>query len=345
MSGLPDLSPYRALLGEAPLAKLRVAVARVPAGTPVGIALSAGPDSAMLALAAALALRDRPLWAFHVHHGLQADADTWSARAGALCALLGLPFQVARVSVPADGSGIEAAARQARYAALAQMAGAAGVGHILLAHHRDDQAETVLLRLLRGAGVAGLAAMRAEHRRDGLVYLRPWLDIGRDTLRDAAQAFARVSGWQAVDDPTNADPRYTRAAVRTALGPALAARWPGWQSIVARHARQMAEAADILDEVARADFAALAPGPQGQDFSLAAWRGLSAPRQALVLRHWLHGQGLRMPSEARLQELMRQLRQLHALGHDRDLRLQHDGHEIRCQRGRVSVMRQVDKLA
>ncbi|AHV92077.1 tRNA(Ile)-lysidine synthetase [Bordetella holmesii 30539] len=314
---------------------MRAALSDVPAGQAVAVALSAGADSAMLALAAAAAAVDRPLLAFHVHHGLQAQADEWAAHARRLGDLLGIAVRVVQVTVPMDGSGMEAAARAARYAALADAARRDGVSHVLLAHHQDDQAETVLLRLLRGSGVDGMAAMRASSQRDGVTYLRPWLDLNRQEIRRAATAFAELTGWQAVEDPSNADPRYTRAAVRTALSPLLDARWPGWQAIVARHARQMGEAAQILHEVAGEDFARLQPDADGRGFGLAAWRELSPPRQAQVLRYWLAQAGLRMPAESRLAELMRQLRQLHALGHDRQLRVRHEGHEIRCHRGRV----------
>ncbi|OZI71276.1 tRNA lysidine(34) synthetase TilS [Bordetella genomosp. 12] len=340
MSRRPLPDAYAQALGPAAVARVRAATAGLPSAQAVAVALSAGADSAMLALALALAEPDRPVLAFHVHHGLQAQADAWAVRAGQLGALLGLPVRVAHVAVPVDGSGMEAAARAARYAALAEMAGREGVSHVLLAHHRDDQAETVLLRLLRGSGVDGMAAMRPASQRDGVVYLRPWLDLGRDAIRRAAAAFADLTGWQAVDDPSNADPRYTRAAVRTALSPLLDARWPGWQAIVARHARQMGEAVEILHEVAREDFARLEPDADGRGFGLALWRALSPPRQAQVLRYWLAQAGLRMPSEARLADLMRQLRQLHALGHDRQLSVAHEGHDIRCHRGRVWLQAQ-----
>lgn len=337
MPGSPVSADYSSVLpaDSRPLQNLRTLLRSLPPAAPVAVALSAGADSAMLLLATVLATQGRrPVHAFHIHHGLQASADAWAAQAQALGLLLGVAVRVAHVQVPADGSGIEAAARQARYAALAQLAQQTGVSHLLLAHHRDDQAETVILRLLRGAGVAGMAAMRARSERDGLIYLRPWLDVPRSDIRAAASAFAAQSGWHAVEDPTNADPRYTRAAVRTALTPVLDSRWPGWQGIVARHARQMDEAVEILREVAEADFASL-QADAGGGFSLAAWRELSPARQAQVLRHWLAGQGLRMPTEARLADLMRQLRQLHALGHDRQLKVTHEGHDIRCHRGRI----------
>ncbi|WP_425265248.1 tRNA lysidine(34) synthetase TilS [Achromobacter aegrifaciens] len=306
----------------------------------IAVALSGGADSAMLAVHAAPVARElgMDLALFHVHHGLQDAADAWTQHARTLADMLALPLSVARVEVAqAAGKGIEAAARDARYAALAQLAREQGVTHILLAHHRNDQAETVLLRLLRGTGLVGMAAMAPLSRRDGLVYLRPWLEIGREAILHAADEVAQASGWSPVQDPTNTDPHYTRAALRELLAPALDARWPGWRAIVARPARPMGGAAESLDEVAREDFAALDPSDDGAGFSLQAWRGLSEARQAHVLRHWLERNGARMPTEARMRDLLRQLRGLHSLGHDRQLRVEQAGHVIRCHRGRVWV--------
>lgn len=275
---------------------------------------------------------------FHVHHGLQAAADAWSDHVDALGRLLGLPVAQARVQVEQGaGKGVEAAAREARYAALADLARAHGVTHVLLAHHRNDQAETVLLRLLRGTGLAGMAAMAPVSQRDGVTYLRPWLGQDRAAILQAADAVHAACGWRPVQDPTNADPHYTRAALRELLAPVLDSRWPGWRAIVARHASHMAEAAQILDEVAREDFARLDPSPDGVSFSLKAWRALSPARQSQVLRHWLDENGARMPTDARLRDLLRQLRELHSLGHDRQLRVEQAGHVIRCHRGRVWV--------
>src|SRR5690606_24020176 len=123
--------------------------------------------------------------------------------------------------------------------------------------------------------------------------------------------------------------------LRESLVPVLDARWPAWRETLGRHACQGRELATLVDEVAQADWLALDPSADAAGFSLAAWRRLPAGRQAQVLRHWLGLNGLRAPSAARLGDFMRQLRGLHALGHDRNLRLRHDGHWIRCVRGRV----------
>ena len=308
--------------------------------TRLAVAASGGADSAMLAAhAAPLARRlGIELLIFHVHHGLQAVADDWAVHVHDLGRILQVPVHTAWAQVQAGtGLGIEAAAREARYAALAGLARQHGVGHILLAHHQGDQAETVLLRLLRGAGVEGMAAMAPSTPRDGLVYLRPWLNQERAQILSAAREFAGRHGWQPVQDPTNADPRYTRAAVRELLAPALDARWPGWQARLADHARHMAEAAGILEEVARTDLAALQPAADFTSFALAPWRELPAARQAQVLRYWMRLHGARMPTGARLADLLRQLRQLHSLGHDRQMRVAHARHLIRCHRGRVWI--------
>ncbi|MBB5213677.1 tRNA lysidine(34) synthetase TilS [Parapusillimonas granuli] len=306
----------------------------------IAVGLSGGADSAMLAVHAALhARRHRlELHFFHVHHGLQAPADDWQARVHDLALMLRVPCHGYRAQVALGrGDGMESAARDARYRAFVELARLAGLRHILLAHHGDDQAETVLLRLLRGAGPAGMAAMAAANERDGLCYVRPWLQQDRAAILEQAALFTQASGWAPVVDPTNADDQYTRAALRERLVPELNARWPGWKGNLLRHARQSAEARQILSDVAAQDFAGLEPSADRLSFSLSAWRALSPPRQALVLRHWLALLGKRMPTDARLQELMRQLRGLHALGHDRRMRLRHGDAWICCLRGRVCL--------
>lgn len=306
----------------------------------LAVACSGGADSAMLAAHAAVLAREQgtEIILFHVHHGLQTAADGWVDHVQALGRILNVPVATAHAIVETDtGLGIEAAARDARYASLTALARQHDVQHIMLAHHQNDQAETVLLRLLRGTGPDGMAAMAPSMRRDGITYHRPWLDQSRTRILQAARAFAELHQWQAVQDPTNADPRYTRAAVRELLSPVLDARWPGWQTRLASHARRAAETISILDEVAQSDFAVLEPSPDGTSFSLAKWRTLSPPRQSLFLRYWLRINGARMPTEARLADLLRQLRQLHSLGHDRQMKVVHAQHVVLCHRGRVWV--------
>ena len=145
----------------------------------VAVAVSGGRDSMALLHALARAGRERgvEVWALHVHHGLMAKADDWAAFVERTCKRWSVPFAMQRLAgVPARGDSVEAWARAGRYAALVAMAHAAGCDTIALAHHRGDQAETFLLQALRGAGVAGLAAMPARIERDGLIWVRPWLD-------------------------------------------------------------------------------------------------------------------------------------------------------------------------
>lgn len=335
LSGLYDPELCNPLL----VSKVADAVATLPERPQrIAVALSGGVDSAMLALHAAFYARQAgiELHCLHIHHGLQAPANQWRDHVHDLAHRLGLPCHSLRVQVDLTaGKGMEAAARDARYLAFNTLASQAGLQNILLAHHQDDQAETVLLRLFRGSGPTGLSAMAPVSHRRGLSYVRPWLDVDRQLIIKQAAVFALASGWKPVNDPTNLNDDYTRGAVRERLTPALNDRWPGWQAALARHARQSAEARGILEDVAGTDFMALLPDPDGLGFGLAPWRTLSPPRQALVLRWWLARAGLGMPSDAKLHELMRQLRGLHALGHDRQLSMKHAGAYIRCIKGRV----------
>ena len=325
---------------DAPVRALQQTLANIPADQAVAVALSGGKDSVALALVAVqvCAQRGQPLYFFHIHHGLMPEADAWAEHVAELARALAVPLVVRHVQVDlAQGLGTEASAREARYQALAVLADEHQVAALLLAHHQQDQAETVLLRLLRGAGVLGLSAMQEDVARQGMRLLRPWLNIERAELVAIAQEFADRTGWQAVHDPSNTDPHYKRGAFRTELLPVLEKHWPAWRQTLVRHAGQAAEVTEILGEVAASDWLTLEPDTSGQSFSLKAWRELSPARQALVLRYWLEQRQVAMPGERRLADLMRQLRQLHALGHDRELLWQHGSHAVRCLRGRVSL--------
>lgn len=313
-------------------------LANLPSQEPVAVALSGGADSSALALIAADLCKSqaRPLYLFHIHHGLFAEADEWLRRVEVLASHLDAPLVVKHVEVQTDsGKGIEAAARQARYQALSSMSAECKLNVVLLAHHRQDQAETVLLRLLRGAGVQGLAAMRAESQREGLRLFRPWLDVDRAEMLALVSDFGRRAGWLPVADPSNADPRYARGALRRDVLPAIQAHWPAWQQTLARHARQAQDAIEVLDEVAASDLEGLDPDANDGSFSLKLWRLLSPARQALVLRYWIQKQGIAMPGDRKLNELLRQLRQLHQMGSDRDLLWRHDPYSVRCRQARV----------
>ncbi|MBY6345391.1 tRNA lysidine(34) synthetase TilS [Providencia rettgeri] len=277
---------------------------------------------------------------FHIHHGLQALADQWQWHVHDLAARLQRPCHSLRVQVQSrslSADGMESAARDARYQGLAELAQFAGLQHVLLAHHQDDQAETVLMRLLRGTGITGLGAMAPHMQRDHLNYWRPWLDQPRSRILQASHDFALATGWHAVQDPTNINPDYTRGAVRDLLTPVLDARWPGWQGRLQRQAQLSRETQDVLDSVASQDWLTLQADESGRSFSLSAWRQLEPARQSMVIRYWLQEQGAGLPTQARLAELLRQLRSVHAQGHDRNLIWKHGQNLIRCVRGRVQI--------
>ncbi len=180
------------------------------ANTPVALAVSGGPDSlAMLWLARGLGAQVHVL---SVDHGLRAEAATECAMVAALAAEIGLPHKTLRLALE-PGGNVQAVARQGRYAAMGEYCRTKGIGQLLTAHHRDDQAETLLMRLARGSGAGGLASVRAVSEIEGLRVLRPLLGWSRADL----QAVLADSGWSAVIDPSNSDPRYDRTAARTLL--------------------------------------------------------------------------------------------------------------------------------
>lgn len=318
--------------------KIQTADGETVEGETVIVGLSGGADSAMLLVYASLLAPRYKLniVALHIHHGLQAPADEWAAHSQYLCDLLGIRLIIKRVQVQSgSGLGIEAAARQARYQAYSQVAAELVCHHYLLAHHQNDQAETVLLRLLRGTGAQGMGAMSRFSEYQGVRYHRPWLDVPRARILAAAQAWGELTNWYPVQDPTNHDTSYTRAAVRELLVPVLDERWPSWQSNVIRHAQLMQDNALLLRDLAEIDLAKLEPSDDDHSFSLLAWRALAEHRQANVLRYWLSQQGALMPTQARLSEWMRQLRRVHQMGTDRKVTFKHQGAMIYLRDGRV----------
>ena len=252
------------------------------------IAFSGGLDSTVLLhLLATLSQHHAlpALSAIHVHHGLQAVADAWPEHCRSVCAALGVPLDVVNVHVR-PGASVERAAREARYAAFVAAIGSHEV--LLTAQHRDDQAETLLFRLLRGAGVRGLAAMPRQ-RPLGLGHLlRPLLDVSRVEL----EAYAAQQGLSWIDDPSNDDHRYARNYLRQRVFPMLAEHWPQASSTLARSAAHMGEAQGLLDDLARIDLAQSAT-PCAFDWlglrslALAPLRTLSPARQRNALSHWL----------------------------------------------------------
>jgi len=237
-------------------------------GKRVAVGLSGGLDSVVLLHV----LRDLAprfgyqLSAVHVNHGLSPNAGDWQRFCSALCLELDVPFKAFKVKVKKHRQGLEAAAREARRAAFQKLR----VDAIALAHHLDDQAETVLFNLLRGAGLAGASGMQAQGRLGRKLLLRPLLDVPRSAIR----AHAAVHGLAWIEDESNADETLTRNFIRRRVGPLLESRFPRWHESLARAARHFASS----EVDARA-----------------------------LLRAYLKGKGLRAPSEAKLVEMLKQL--------------------------------------
>ena len=298
--------------------------------TPVAVAYSGGADSTALLLMLA---RQHPgqVQAIHIHHGLQAAADDFSAHCKMFCAQLDVPLRVAHVNAAAaSGQSPEDAARRARYAALSgkvleinralsqQNKGYDAINNIVIAQHADDQIETLLLALSRGAGLPGLSGMPVRWHRHGVVdgvdhrieFVRPWLGVTSLEIRAwlKAEGFAARhpgspnigQGW--VEDPTNLDTQFTRNRIRHELIPALENTFPHFRQTFARSAAHAAQAQSILVQVAIEDMANTGNPPK-----VVALQRLSFERQANVLRHWLKTSHQASPSTAQLAELQSQI--------------------------------------
>jgi len=228
-------------------------------------------------------------------------------------------------------ASLEASARDARYAALRELARARGVKTIALAHHQDDQAETLLLQLGRGAGPAGLAAMPAEHvDADGLAWCRPLLGV----TRAAIAAYAEALALPHVDDPSNADKRWRRNAVRGDVAPAWRAAMPGYPATIARAAEHQADAAALLDALAERDAQDAGYDAAAGSFAAAALSALDDARARNLMRWFLRRHGLPPPSSARLRAMVDQL--AHARD-DATVAIAHAGAIVGRHRGRVAV--------
>jgi tRNA(Ile)-lysidine synthase len=305
----------------------------------VAVALSGGLDSmVLLHLAHAHGLQPH---AFHVHHGLSPNADAWRDHCAAAAAALGVPFDWRAVVVAKGKSGIEAAARKQRYAALGEMCRAHGAGLLLTAHHLDDQVETVLLQLLRGSGPAGLSGMDPANRAPGLLgderlaLARPLLGVARADL----EQFAREQGITWVEDESNTDPRYARNALRHQVMPALAAAFPGYQQRVARSSAHTRAAQRLLDELGEQDLQACLAGDA---LDLVRVRRLSRDRIDNLLRHWFAVRRLAMPSTAWLAQMVAQIL---SAREDAQLLVEHPDVDVRRHRDHLHLVPRLPDLA
>ena len=277
---------------------------------PLAVGLSGGADSTALLLACARRWPGQ-VQAIHVHHGLQAAADTFEQHCVALCARLNVPLTVQRLDARhAPGQSPEDAARNARYKAFEAVVLASSsfvaINSVALAQHADDQVETLLLALSRGAGVAGLASMPARWERAGVEWHRPLLRVAGAELRQWLHA--QGQGW--VEDPTNGDEQFTRNRIRARLLPALASAFPSFRDTFARSADNAAQAAQLLQELAQQDAVLVEMPPH-----IERLKTLSRARQANVLRHWLRADHQTTPTAAQLGELLDQVQACTTRGH------------------------------
>lgn len=301
----------------------------------IGVAYSGGLDSTVLLhLACRFAVKyGCSLFAFHVHHGLNTLADDWQVHCAHVCQQLGVSFDSRRVQVDRQSrDGIEADAREKRYQALSDMCREHGIPLLLTAHHEDDQVETVLLQLMRGAGVAGLSGMEACGHSpelfgdEKLVLGRPLLSVSRAELESCLPAL----GASHVDDDSNVDVKYTRNAIRHKLVPVLDELFPGFQKRLVRTAQHARSAQRLLGEMARNDFESCTSGQN--DLNLESMRSLDLDRIDNLLRYWLATNGVRMPSTAWLLQARQQLMEARE---DAQIDLMLDGYTIRRYRHNI----------
>jgi tRNA(Ile)-lysidine synthase len=289
------------------------------------VAYSGGLDSSVLlhALQACAGSLHAEIGAVHVNHGLQAHAAEWEVHCRQRCAALGLRYVSLSVdAAAARGESPEAAARAARYAALVRWL---PDGHCLLtAQHRDDQAETLLLQLLRGSGVHGLAAMPELNALGKGLHLRPLLEYPRSDLY--TWALARGLAW--VDDPSNLDTAFDRNFLRAAVMPMLRQRWPAAASSLARSAAHCAEAADLVGQLAELDLQQV-QGRHAGTLAIAGLDSLPLVRRSNVLRHWMRAHTGVFPPAAILGHI---LRDVLASRQDAEPCVRSGGHEVRRYR-------------
>jgi tRNA(Ile)-lysidine synthase len=283
---------------------------------PLAVAYSGGADSTALLIACARRWPGQVV-AFHVHHGLQAAGDDFERHCRDTCAALTVPLYVRRVDArPAQGESPEAAARHARYEAfeaLAQVEKASkAIQSIAIAQHADDQVETLLLALSRGAGLSGLSAMPDHWQRGGLTYYRPMLAVRSAGIR----LWLGEQGATWVEDPSNSDERYTRNRIRARLMPALQECFPQFRETFARSSAHAAQAQVLLAEVAAEDLIRVGVTP-----AIELLQDLSQCRQANVLRHWLRTVHQTTPTAAQLTALMHQIAACQTRGHQLRLKV------------------------
>lgn len=309
----------------------------------VAVAYSGGLDSTVLLhlLWRYSKRNDISMFAFHVHHGLNRQADAWRDHCEEVCTALGIRFESRRVQVERHGkNGIEADARSKRYAALGDMCRKNGVILLLTAHHRDDQVETILFHLMRGTGMSGLSGMDSvicapELLKDSAICLgRPLLSLSRENLSQ----WAGQNNLSHVEDDSNTDTDYTRNAIRHRMVPVMSDIFPGFQKRLTRMAEHVRLAHELLDRLGKEDLQACMIS--GNRLDLARTESFDIARMDNLLRCWFGENGVRIPSAAWFAQAKKQM-----LGArpDAQISLQTDGHVIRKYRTVLSVERNMEK--
>ena len=276
------------------------AVPLLPSGSFILIGLSGGVDSVVL-LHLLYLLAPRFSWqlsALHVHHGISPNADVWAEFCAGLCAQLNVPLHIEKVDIaPLRAHGIEAAARRLRHAAFSEQA----CDFVALAHHADDQVETLLLQLLRGAGVRGASAMPLLSGYTGThKVVRPLLHSTRQEILD----YAAAHELQWIEDESNADDSYPRNFLRRQLLPLLGEKFPAYRNTLTRSTQHFAEAGELLDDLARLD---AAQAMAGDTLAVASLQALSLPRAKNLLRFFLYQLSAPMPQAVQLGAMLHQL--------------------------------------
>ncbi|WP_442498821.1 tRNA lysidine(34) synthetase TilS [Methylobacter sp. sgz302048] len=313
------------------------ALDQVKPGAHLYVAYSGGVDShVLLHLCASMPGLAGRITAVYVHHGLQAEADAWAEHCRNAAGALGVSFKALYVNaVAAPGESPEEAARNARYSALKALMDADDV--LLVAQHRDDQLETVLLQLFRGSGLRGLSGM-PEHMVFGRgLMLRPLLNVSRQAIRHYAEA--HKLSW--VEDPSNLHIDYDRNFLRNIIVPLIKQRWPACDKTVARSARHCAEAQALISVIAGDLFHAVF-NEADKTLSISSLQLLNKPRQQLVIRHWFQTLGLKMPAQDFVERI---LSQIVAARVGSDPVLSGRGYDVRRYRDKLYCLKQSPKQA
>ncbi len=315
--------------------------------TRLAVAFSGGLDSTVLLHATIKAHGANNVYAFHIHHGIQQEANQWQQHCQAIAKKLKCHFDTQNVQL-SKKNNIESQARSLRYQALYELCHEHQISDLLLAHHQDDQAETVLIQLMRGAGVAGLSAMpqvkaskqnteKNNTKQNAIHIWRPFLNMRRQDL----EAYAKQHRLTWIEDPSNQDESYRRNAIRKTILPTLEKYQAGATENLARSAKHLAQAQELLNQLADIDLGLIETSEGLSKTNLIRLYKTSEPRASNSLRRWLNKNQLAYPSEERLGAWWLDLQNSKT---DRQLQWQHDGSQIRLWKGVLRIERAVEEV-